>query len=124
MGLHTATELYSVCFELLGVACEAVLNMRRDVKSVLGGKIIDACIGLDLHLRDANMADDKEPHILLLLERLEVIELLSRVCRDKQFLPLGHYTKLIERTQSIGRQATGWRKSVSGSGQQRLLLDR
>ena len=124
MGLHTATQLYSACFDLLGVAVESVLHMRRDVKDVLGKKIIEACVWLDLYLRDANMADDKEPHILLLLQQLEVIELLSRRCRDSKYLPIGHYTKLIEHTQSIGRQANGWRNSVKGVEQQRLSFDR
>lgn len=121
MALHTATEIYGTCFDLLGVAGDVIMNMRRDAKKVFGEKIVDACIQLDIHIRAANMAEDKEPHLLLLLERLEVIELLSRVCRDKQYIPVGHYAKVIERTQSIGRQANGWRKSASGSAQQSLF---
>lgn len=128
MGLHTETELYSGCFSLISVVGDAIFNMRRDAKRLYGDRIFDACIAIDLHLRDANMASaasrDKEPHLQLLLMNLEVVELLSRVCRDRQYLPIGHYTKVIEHTQSIGRQTNGWRKSGTGSSQQRQLQDR
>ena len=124
MALHTATEIYGTCFDLLGVAGDAILNMRRDAKQIFGGKIIDACIELDLHIRKANMAEDKEPHLLLLLERLEVIELLSRHCRDRAYMSIGHYAKMITHTQSMGKQANGWRKSGTSGTQQRLPLDR
>lgn len=123
MALHTATEIYASCFELLGVAGNCVLNMRRDAKRIYGEKIIEACIELDLHVRAANMAQDKEPHLLKLLDRLEVIELLTRVCRDWGFLTIPGYAEITKRTQSIGKQANGWRRA-QGEMQQRLPLDR
>lgn len=124
MGLHTDTQLYSVCFELIGVAGDAIFNMRRDAKRLYGDRIFDACIAMDLHLRDANIADDKAPHQMALLRELEVVELLARVCRDRRYLPIGDYTKVIQCTQSIGRQTNGWRRSGTGSEQQRQSSDR
>ena len=125
MALHSALEIYKAAYDLLGAAGDVIMNMRRDAKKVFGEKIIDACIELDLHIRAANMAQDKEPHLLRLLERLEVIELLSRVCRDRGYIPPRHFAKLVERTQSIGKQANGWRKAEKGSPQQeRLFHDR
>lgn len=44
MALHTATEIYGTCFDLLGVAGDVIMNMRRDAKKVFGEKIIEACI--------------------------------------------------------------------------------
>jgi len=123
MALHSTLEIYGSCYDLLGAAGQVIFNMRRDAKKVFGEKIIDACIELDLHLRAANMAQDKEPHLLKLLERLEVIELVTRVCRDRGYMPPSGYAEIITRTQSIGRQANGWRKE-QGGGQQRLFHDR
>jgi hypothetical protein len=124
VALHTALDIYGTCYDLLGVAGDVVLNMRRDAKRVYGDKIIDACIELDVHIRGANMAHDKEPHLLRLLERLEVIELIVRVCRDRRYIATGQYAELVKRTQSIGKQANGWRKDSSSGNQQRLFPDR
>jgi hypothetical protein len=124
MALHSYLQIYASCYELLGAAGNVILNMRRDAKKVFGEKIIDACIELDLHVRAANMAQDKEPHLLKLLERLEVIELLTRLCRDKRYIASAQYAELVRHTQSIGRQANGWRKDGAGGPQQRLFHDR
>ena len=125
MGLHTELAIYRSCYDLLGVATEVIRNMRRDIKSALGLRIIDACIELELHIRRANMAAEKEPHLQLLLERLEVIELLVRLCRDRSYIPSAHYARVITRTQSIGKQANGWRKQQGGGLKgQRQLFDR
>lgn len=125
MALHSELEIYRTCFDLLGEAVEIVRNMRRDIKKALGDRILDACIELDLFVRRANIAADKEPFLLNLLERLEVIELLSRLCRDRGWIPIGHYAKLTQRTQSIGRQCNAWRTHMKeqGSPQQRQLFD-
>ena len=116
MALHTALDIYAACYDLLSAAGDVILNMRRDAKRVFGEKIIDACIDLDLHVRAANMAQEKEPHLLRLLERLEVIEILTRVCRDKGFVAPAGYARIVGRTQSIGMQANGWRKAERERG--------
>ena len=123
MALHSTLEIYGSIFGLLGVAQRVVLQMRRDVKKLFGEKIIEACARMDLHVRAANMAADKEPHLLRLLEELELVELYTRGCRDWGYLPNPGYAAIIERTQSIGRQCNGWRKEQAGS-QQRQLFDR
>ncbi len=125
MALHTPLPIYQTSYDLLGVAGDVVLNMRRDAKKVYGDQIINGCIEVALHVRRANMAVDKEPFLLLLLERLEVIELVCRLCRDKGSIPTRHYAEIVQRTQSIGKQANGWRKDASSSPQQqRLFHDR
>ena len=115
MALHQTLAIYRSCCDLLGDALVVVMQMRRDVKHALGNKIIDACIELDLHVRAANIAHDKEPHLLHLLERLEVIELVLRLCRDRRWIAPGQYARLVDHTQSIGRQANGWRKAGAGA---------
>ncbi len=50
----------------------------------------------------------------MLLERLQVLELLLRLCLDMKILPTKKYAAIVEMTGSIGRQANGWRKADSG----------
>ena len=122
MALHHTLEIHRSCCDLLGEAVVIVLNMPRAVKNALGNKIIDGCIDLDLRIRAANMAQDKEPHLLQLLEGLEVIELVLRLCRDKKWISPRQYAALVEHTQSIGRQANGWRRAGSGAVTQQGLF--
>ena len=47
-----------------------------------------------------------------LIERLQVAELLLRLSRDKRLISNVQYAKAVELTQSVGKQAGGWRKSA------------
>ena len=116
MALHSSTAIYAEAYDLLGEAGEVVLQMNRNVKSLYGRLIIDACIEIILHIRQANIAADKAPHIDKLLEQLEVIELLTRTCRDRRHMPPAHYARLVKRTQSVGRQANGWKGWEKSAG--------
>lgn len=124
MALHTDTDIYRAIFDLAGEAVDVVLQMRRDVKPVLGRTILDNCLAMELDVRAANMAPNeaREPHLLKLLERLATVETVVRMCRDKRFIQTPAYARLITHTQSVGKQANGWRKHHAGDGSQRQLI--
>ena len=113
MSIHTELPIYKVAYDLLGAVVELVKNMPRDFKQSVGGKIRDECIEITTLVFRANVAADKAPHLLMLLERLQVAELLLRLARDHRLISTGQYAKAIALTGSIGKQANGWRKSAS-----------
>lgn len=124
MALHSELEIYRTCYDLLGVAVEVIRQMRRDIKKAVGDQITQACVDLPLLVRRANIAADKEPHLLQFLERVEAIELLVRTCRDHHWISTGHYAAIVHLTQSVGRQANAWRtrmKELAGSHQRQLF---
>ena len=110
MTIHTQLPIYKASYDLLDAATEMAKNMPRDFKRSLGGKIQDECVELMVLIFRANTARDKTPHLTLLLERLQVAELLIRLCKDKRFISVGQYAKAIKFTSDIGKQANGWRK--------------
>ncbi len=110
MALHYELEIHRTAYDLLGEAVEAVRQMPRDLKPMLGRTITDGCLALDLDIRAANIAADKVPHLDRLLAHLSTIETCVRLCRDREYLTRRAYTNLITRTQQIGRQANGWKK--------------
>lgn len=63
----------------------------------------------------ANVAANKIPHIDQLLERLQIIELTMRLSRDMRFISIKQYATVIEYTDSVGKQAQGWRKQQAAS---------
>jgi hypothetical protein len=115
MALHTTLQIYGAAYDLLCVAVEAAKLMPRDAKPVLGSRIVDRCLEITTLIRRANRAPEKSPDLDQLLERNDEIEALFRVAVEKRFIGRGHYGDAIRLTQSIGRQASGWRKSSSSS---------
>lgn len=113
MAIHTELPIYKVAYDLLGVVIELVKNMPREVKQSIGSKVRDECIVIATLVFRANVAADKAPHLLELIERLAVAELLLRLARDFRYISTGQYAKAIALTGSIGKQANGWRKSAA-----------
>lgn len=111
MALHSELPIYRVAYDLLGLVVKMVRNMPRDAKHALGASIVDECVRVVVLIFRANVARDKAPHLLELIERVEVANLLLRLSRDLQCIPTKHYAAAIELTTSIGKQANGWRKA-------------
>lgn len=112
MATHTQLPIYKVAYDLLDVATNLVKNMQRDFKRSIGEKITTECIEITILIFRANVAQEKAPHLLELLERLQVAELMLRLARDKHLITTLQYGGVIELTTSIGKQANGWRKSA------------
>lgn len=110
MAIHSELPIYKVTFELLVLATELVRRMPRDARVSVGTKLASECLELVVLIYRANCAREKAPHLDELLERLQVAELLLRLSRDLRIIATKHYAAAIELTQSIGRQANGWRK--------------
>jgi hypothetical protein len=111
MGLHHNLPIYKVAYDLIGVAVEASRQMPRDVKRLLGEKLRDECIELSLLIYDANIAADKKTPLSTLLRRVQAVEIMLRVSRDKRYISTRHYADAVQLTDRIGKQANGWRKS-------------
>lgn len=112
MATHTSLPIYKVAYDLLDVVTDFVKHMQRDFKRSIGEKIAAECIEITVLVFRANVAQDKAPHLLELIERLQVAELLIRLARDKHLISNGAYAKAVELSTSIGKQANGWRKSA------------
>jgi hypothetical protein len=112
MATHTTLPIYKVAYDLLDVATNLVKNMQRDFKRSVGEKITAECIEITVLIFRANVAQEKAPHLLELLERLQVAELMIRLAKDKRLISQAGYATAIELTTSIGKQANGWRKSA------------
>lgn len=110
--LHHQLPIHKAAYDLYDAVMGAAKNMPRDFKALLGGKLRDECMEIMTLIFRANVARDKAPHLTDLIERLQVVEITLRYCRDKQLVPTKVYAKAIELTGSIGKQAGGWRRSA------------
>lgn len=112
MATHNQLPIYKVAYDLLDITTSLVKNMQRDFKRSIGDKITVECIEITVLIFRANVAHEKATHLLELLERLQVAELMLRLAKDKKLISTEGYAKAIELTTSIGKQANGWRKSA------------
>ncbi len=115
MALHKDLPIYKAAYDLLGVAVDITKNFPRDFKRLMGDKVREECVEIIVLIFKANVAFNKTAHIELLLERLQVIELLLRLSCDKRFISKPQYAGVIEITDTIGKQATGWKKHQAAS---------
>jgi len=113
MALHTQLPIYRAAYDLLDVVTDLAKNMPRDFKASLGGKIRDEVVEITVLVFRANTAREKAPHLQGLIERLQVAELLLRLSRDKRLIAVKQYARAVELTTSIGKQASGWRRSAT-----------
>jgi hypothetical protein len=111
MTLHSDLPIYKVAYDLLALVVKAERNMPRDVKQSLGRPIVHECVQVTVLIFRAQVARDKAQHLLELVERVEVANLLLRLSRDLQALPTKHYAEAVRLIASIGKQANAWRRA-------------
>ncbi len=119
MAIHTELEIFKAAYDLLAHVVKITRSIPRDFKDSLGKDVRVACTRLTVLIQRANMAADKSPYLIELLEWLQVAEVLLRICRDMQLIPNRGFGEAIRLTQSIGKQANGWRTD----SQKRLLSE-
>lgn len=112
MALHKDLPIYKVAYDLLSTITDLAKNMPRDFKQSIGGKLRDEAVEIVVLIFRANVAREKVPHLLDLIERLQVVELLIRLARDKRLISTAQYAAAIELSNSAGKQAGGWRRSA------------
>lgn len=115
MALHHQLPIYKLAYDLLSVTTDITRNIPRDFKRLIGEKVREECVEILVLIFRANAARNKTPHIEDLLERLQVVELLLRLSKDKHFIATKQYARAIEITDGIGRQATGWKKHAAAA---------
>jgi len=110
MAMHTDLQIHKVAFDLLSLATDLTRNIPRDFKAGLGAKVRDECIEVMVLIARASASRDKQQHLGTLVERVQVIEFLLRLFKEKRFISVPQHAKAIELTASIGKQANAWKR--------------
>lgn len=113
MAMHTDLPIHKVAFDMLSLATDVTRNIPRDFKAGLGAKVRDECIEVMVLIARANVAKDKQQHLGTLVERVQVIEFLLRLFKEKRFISVAQHAAAIELTTSIGKQANAWKRSTA-----------
>ena len=117
MAITQHLPIYQLARDLTSLAADLTKNMPRDFKRTLGEKVLVECIDMSILIFRANVAEGQGRlgFIQQLLERNQVVELILRLCVDRRLISQGQYARAIEITNSLGRQATGWKKHAAAT---------
>ena len=115
MAQYQHLPIYKQTYDVLLRVMVATRDFPREYKFTLGQQLKDELIELVVMIYRANSAESKKQHIESILERIQAIQLLTRLSHDMRVLARRHYAALSEMTDNLGRQAQGWLKS-SGRG--------
>ncbi|MGI4815882.1 MAG: four helix bundle protein [Janthinobacterium lividum] len=110
MAIHTETAIYKAALDLTRLSSQLVAQMPRNHRAVDGALLVGNSRALLKHVRRANMATDKIPHIDALLERLADLQTDLRVCTDLRLITQRNFSKAAALSISVGKQAGGWKK--------------
>ena len=112
MAMHMDLQIYKASLGLLQMATNLTRNIPRDLKLSLGKRVIDECIDVLMLIARANATRDKHPHLIQLVEKIQVIEFLMRLFKESRFISISQHAKTMEVTTSIGKQANAWKRST------------
>jgi hypothetical protein len=115
MAQYQHLPIYKLTYDLLLRITQVSKDFPREYKYTLGQKMRDEVIDLVVLIYRANSTPDRDASLGNMLERIQVLQLMIRLAHDMRILARKHYAELAEKTDSLARQAQGWRKS-SGKG--------
>jgi len=110
MALHSELPIYRDTYDLLTKLVQITRNIPREFKRLIGEEMRSECVKMTVLIFRANVATDKVPYIQEIRERVQVVELMLRMSVDMRWISPKHYSTAVLLTQSIGKQATGWKQ--------------
>lgn len=106
--------IYQVTYSLLEAIVKASATFPKAFKYNLGNKLRDESAELVVFVYKANSNHKKTDFINQILERIQVLELLLRLCKDLRLLTVKSFSEIVTLTDNIARQAQGWLKFSQG----------
>ena len=114
MAQYQHLPIYKVTYELLLQITRITKEFPRDYKHSLAAKLREEAVDLVVFIYKANsIRADRARNVCAILERLQVIELLVRLCKDLRLMSIKQFSETVALTDSLGRQAQGWLKSAN-----------
>ena len=108
--------IYRATYQLLEKVANYSKHFHRSYKLSLAPRLQTECTEMVMDVYRANAARQGRREIVeRILERVRVVELMLRLCRDLRQISIKQHANVIEMTEAIGRQAYGWAQSATRS---------
>ena len=111
MAQYQHLPIYKVTYDLLVAVTAATKHFPRDFKT-FALRIREDVMDVVLLIYRANSSRAERATVLnTLVERMQAIDLALRLAKDLHLLSVKQFSSIIVLTDSVTRQASGWRKT-------------
>jgi hypothetical protein len=112
MALYYELPIYKDTYSLLLAIFKLTRNFKREYKYTIGQEMKHSVMQMVQHIFHANTSLDKREDLRLLDSSFEMLKLQLRLCVDLRLISPEQQAGVWEFLNSIGRQLTGWKKSM------------
>jgi hypothetical protein len=112
MALYYELPIYKETYSLLLAIFKLTRNFSREYKYTIGQEMKQNVMQMVQHIFSANTSLDKHSDLKSLSNNFEVLKLQLRLCTDLRLITPQQQAGTWEYLDSIGKQLTGWRKSI------------
>ena len=91
---------------------ECTKDFSKEYKYTLGQDMKRDALQLVRSIYRANKSNNKKEHLETFMDDFELLKLEIRLCVDMKVLPIKKQAELSLLMDSIGKQITGWNKSL------------
>ena len=111
MALSEQLPIYKAAYDLLEKLIELSKELPKFYRYSLGVRMVDLNLDILGQIYRANMdMANRQQALTEMLISYRQLEMLLRVCYNQKAFSTGHYAVYMQLLDSIGRQATAWRK--------------
>lgn len=107
-------EVYKFVNDILNM----VEKLPKSCKYTMGDKLVKESLELFEYIQLANshlLKDGKKHYIEQFIIKFSLVKVLLRLCIDRRYITFKQHALLLPYIDSIGKQATAWKKSMRGS---------
>lgn len=115
MAIHNELPIYRAALDLTCLSSRLVAHMPRNHRAVDGARLVGCSRELLEHIRRANQAVDKVPHLARLIEKIDDVSVELRICLELRLISQQAYANTVFLATSVGKQAGGWKKKFAST---------
>lgn len=108
MAQYETLPIYKACYDFLLRIMHVITHFPKEYKYTLGERIQNASLEMVISIYRANTVKYKSQHLKALMNQVQMIYILFRICHDIKILPTEKYASIIEMVDNIAKQAQGW----------------
>lgn len=112
MTTYDNLPVYKTSYDLLLLVFNLVKEFKKEYKYTLWDSIKKEIINLISNIYKANSKYDKQKNIWLAREKLELLRLYIRLCKDLKIINLNRFVEINLLIESISKQLVAWDKSL------------
>lgn len=103
--------IYNDANKLCILICNISSHFPKDYKYCFGEKLRNISLDVLLKISDANNSNDKEIHIVEIINIVKKIEIICKLSKDLRIISINQHSEIIMLTVGILKQSNGWLKS-------------